>query len=102
MPSPRDLFAIECPCCQASLKVDPQTRAVITYKEKERPKPVEDLREAVQKLKGEEARRDEVFRKAVEDQKGHQQVLSRKFDELLKQAKSNPDTGPWKKDIDLD
>jgi len=29
-------------------------------------------------------------------------VLSKKFDELLKQAKENPDVGPRKKDIDLD
>ncbi|MGH9674609.1 MAG: hypothetical protein ACRD44_15630 [Bryobacteraceae bacterium] len=98
----KQLLEIECPCCQATLKIDPQTRAVITYKEKEKPKPVEDLRAAVEKLKGEEARRDEVFRKSMADQKTYQQVLDRKFDELLKQAKSNPDVKPPAKDIDLD
>ena len=96
------LLEIQCPCCQASLKIDPNTEAVIIFKEKEKPKPIEDLKEAVAKLKGEEARRDEVFRKSVAEQKTHQQVLNRKFDELLKQAKAEPDSGPRIKDIDLD
>ena len=32
----------------------------------------------------------------------HGKVLSAKFDELLKQAKENPDLPPPKRDIDLD
>jgi len=96
-----ELFDVQCPCCEASLRIDPQTKAVLSHKAKEQPRPVEDFQAAVAKLKGEEARRDEVFRKQMEQQRTHQQVLDRKFDELLKQAKSSPDTGPRKKDIDL-
>ena len=98
----KGMFEVECPCCQATLKVDHQTRAVIAHKEREKPPAIEDLASAVARLKGEEARRDEVFRKSVEAERMHGQVLQKKFDELFKQAKENPDMPQPKRDIDLD
>src|SRR2546421_5806855 len=97
-----DLFEVECPCCQAKLKVDPETRAVISQQVPERPPVIEDLAAAVAKLKGEAGRRDEVFRKSVETERMHGKVLEKKFDELLRQARENPDVTPPKRDIDLD
>jgi hypothetical protein len=91
-----------CPCCEATLKIDPETGAVISHKEKPRPKALEDLSAGVARLKQEAADRDEKFRRSVEDQKTRQQVLSKKFDELFKQAQADPDKGPPQKDIDLD
>ena len=103
MSQPRtDLIDVDCPCCEAKLRIDPATQAVISFVEKEKPRAVEDLTAAVQKLKGEAARRDQLFNKQVEEQKSHQQVLDRKFDELLQQAKDAPDITPPTKDIDLD
>ena len=99
---PADVIAVECPCCKAVLKVDPETCAVISHKVPEKPPAVEDLREAVHKLKGQEARRDEVFRKQVEAEKTHGKVLEKKFEELLKQAKKEPAGPPGVRDIDLD
>jgi len=96
------LFEVACPCCEAILKIDPETRAVISHTVPERPPLIEDLAAAVAKLKGEAGRRDEVFRKQVEAHKSHGKVLERKFDELLKQAKENPDAPPPRRDIDLD
>jgi hypothetical protein len=96
------IIEVRCPCCQATLKIDAETRAVISHKEAEKPKPIEDLAAAVQKLKGESGRRDEVFRKSFEAQKSHGKVLEKKFDELFKQAKENPDVRPPQRDIDLD
>lgn len=100
--SPTDLIEVACPCCEATLWIDPQTRAVIKHAEKEKPRAVEDLTAAVARLKGEGARREKVFQKQMEEQKTHAQVLNRKFDELLKQAQENPDQSPRTKDIDLD
>ncbi len=97
------LFEVTCPCgCQAILKIDPETRAVIAHRVPEKPPAIEDLASAVQKLKGEAGRRDEVFRKSVEAEKSHAKVLEKKFDELFKQAKENPDVKPPTRDIDLD
>ena len=99
---PKGLFEVECPCCQALLKIDPETRAVIVHKEPEKPHVVEDLATAVARLKGEAGRRDAIFRKQFETEKTHGKVLEKKFDELLRQAKENPDAPPPKRDIDFD
>jgi len=96
------LFEVECPCCQAILKIDGETRAVIAHKVPEKPPTIEDLASAVQRLKGEEGRREEVFRKSVEAEKSHAKVLEKKFDELFRQAKESPDVTPPRRDIDLD
>ena len=87
---------------QGTIKVDPETRAVISHKIPEKPPAIEDLAAAVTRLKGEAGRRDEVFRKQVESEKSHGKVLEKKFDELLRQARENPDLTPPKRDIDLD
>lgn len=97
-----DLFEVECPCCQATLKIDPVTRTVIHAKEKEKPKAFEDWGKAIAKVKGEAAERENAFQKSLEAHKAQPAVLAKKFDELFKQAKENPDTGPRKRDIDLD
>ena len=47
------MFEVNCPCCQAILKIDPETCAVIAHTVPERPKPIEDLAAEVVKLKGE-------------------------------------------------
>jgi len=99
---PKGLFEVECPCCLAALKVDPETQAVISHRIPEKPRTIDDLASAVAKLKGEEGRRDEVFRKQVETEKSHGKVLEKKFEELLKQAKEKPDSGRPMRDIDLD
>jgi hypothetical protein len=96
------LFEVECPCCQAILKIDPETRAVIAHTVPEKPRVVEDLAAAVQKLKGEAGRRDEIFRKQFEAEKSHGKVLEKKFDELFRRAKEDPDQRPPQRDIDLD
>lgn len=97
-----ELFEIQCPCCEAKLQIDPELKVVISHQEHKRPPAIEDLSAAVQKLKGEEARRGEVFQKSFDDHKSHHKVLERKFDELLKQAKENPDAPPPKKPFDFD
>jgi len=96
------MFEVECPCCQAILKIDPETRTVIAHTIPEKPRPIEDLAAEVAKLKGAGARREEIFQKQFEAEKSHGKVLEKKFDELFKRAKENPDAPPPKRDIDFD
>lgn len=96
------MFDVECPCCQAILKIDPETRAVIAHTVPEKPPAIEDLAAEVAKLKGAGARREELFQKQFEAEKSHGKVLEKKFEELFKRAKENPDLAPPKRDIDLD
>jgi hypothetical protein len=97
----KGMFDVLCPCCEATLTIDPETQSVIAHTVKERPKPIEDLQAEVAKLKGEGARREELFRKQFEAEKSHGKVLEKKFDELFKRAKENPDLKPPTRDIDL-
>ena len=83
------------------LKVDPQSSAVISHKEPEKPRPIEDLAAAVAELKGAAAKREDLFQKSFTAHKSSADILNKKFDELLKQTKENPDSAPPKRDIDL-
>ena len=98
----RELFEITCPCCESKLKVDGELQAVISHTEPVKKPIIEDLAAEVQKLKGAAGRREEAFQKSFAAEKNQGQLLNRKFDELLKQAKENPDFGKKKRDIDLD
>ena len=99
---PKELFQVTCPCCQSALKIDADLRAVISHEEPVKPAPIEDLAAAVAKLKGEAGRREDAFQKSFAAEKNQGQVLNRKFDELLKQAKANPEFGKKPREFDLD
>jgi hypothetical protein len=96
------MFEVQCPCCQASLKIDPETATVIAHTVPVKPPAIEDLAAEVAKLKGEGARHDALFQKNFEAEKIHGKVLEKKFDELFKRAKENPDTTAPIRDFDLD
>lgn len=96
------LIETTCPCCHAELHIDSETGAVIRFKEHEKPPSIADFETAVERLRGEAGRREDAFKKSVESHKTHQDVLSKKFDEMLKIARENPDAPPPKRDIDID
>lgn len=98
----KNLLEITCPCCEAKLKVDRVTEAVITYEEKKKAPVIEDFAKAVQNLKGEAAKREEAFQKSFEATRKQGDVLNAKFDELLKQAKADPKKGPPRKPFEFD
>lgn len=95
------MFEVECPCCKAMLKIDPETQAIIAHTVPVKPPAIEDLASEVAKLKGEGARREQLFQKQFEAEKSHGKVLEKKFEELFKRAKENPDEKPPTRDIDL-
>ena len=96
-----DLLEIQCPCCDALLKIDTVMGVVLSHKIPEKPLPIQDLAAEVARIKGEGARLENAFQKSFSAHKSQSTVLNRKFDELLKQAKEDPDQGPPKRDIDL-
>jgi hypothetical protein len=96
------LITVTCPCCQAELHIDPKTSAVIRHKEHVKPPSIADMEAAVARFKGEAGRREEAFKKSVEQHKTQGDVLSKKFDEMLRHVKENPDEPPPKRDIDFD
>lgn len=95
-------FEVTCPCCNAVLKVDPQTKAVISHTAAIKPKMFEDIEAAARAMKEQDNRRDSIFRQSVEAQKHAADLLEKKFQEAVKKAKESPDTGKPIRDWDLE
>ena len=95
-------FEVTCPCCNAVLKVDAQTKAVISHTAAVKPKMFEDIEAAARAMKEQDSRRDSIFHQSVEAQKHASDLLEKKFQEAVKKAKESPDTGKPIRDWDLE
>jgi len=91
---------VTCPCCQATLVVDTNLGRVVRHEEPERGNKPE-LNDAQRILAEEAARREAMFQQSVESEKTRGDALSRRFEEALKQARTEPITKPTR-DFDLD
>jgi hypothetical protein len=91
---------VACPCCQALLVIDTNLGRVISHKEPERGNKPE-LSDAQRILAEEEARREAIFQQSVDSEKTRGDVLSKRFEEALRQANEEPVTRP-SRDFDLD
>lgn len=89
-----------CPCCGSTLTIDLHLRRVIVHREPEKGTRPE-LTDAQRILAEEAARREAVFEQSVSAEKTRGDALSRRFEEALKQARTEPVTKPTR-DFDLD
>ena len=96
------VFEVACPCCGSRLQVDPELQIVLHHHEPEKKPMIEDLQAAVQQLKGEAARRNDLFEKSFASHLQGGKIREKKFDELLKIAKEDPSDIPPKRPFDLD
>ena len=96
-----NIIQVTCPCCDATLTIDPSLPAVLDHKLPPKPQLIAKLQDAANFVKEEANRRDEKYQQIVEAEKNKSKVLEAKFQELLKKAKEEPITKPLK-DIDLD
>jgi len=95
-------FEVKCPCCEATLQIDPELQIVLHHHAVEKKPAIEDLHAAVQNLQGEAARRNDIFEKSFASHLSADKVRAKKFDELLKQAKEDKTGAPPKRPFDLD
>ncbi len=95
-------FDVTCPCCNALLKIDTETSAVISHVAAKVPRMFNDIEDAARAMKEQDSRRDSIFRQSVENQKHASDLLEKKFQEAVKKAKESPDTGRPIRDFDLD
>jgi hypothetical protein len=96
------LFEVKCPCCGSSLQIDSETQLVVHHREPEKKPLIEDLHSAVQQLKGEAERRNDVFEKSFATHLSGDKVREKRFEELLRQAKEDTSENPPKRPFDLD
>jgi len=92
---------VECPHCQARLKVDPDLEVVLSHTVPVKAGPDVDLTDSARILAEQAQRREDKFRESWEAEKKKDDVLSRKFEEGLKKAQSEPVKKPLR-DFDLD
>jgi hypothetical protein len=84
------------------LKIDPETKAVISHVAKAAPKTFNDFEEAAKSMRERDSMKESLFRQSVEAEKNKADLLEKKFQEALKKAKESPDTGKPIRDFDLD
>lgn len=97
-----ETFELECPCCGATLKVSAALHSVLDFREKPKPKTIEDIQQGLSLIKEAERRREEAFQRSLEQMKTSKDVLAAKFDELLKKAREEDPTKPPPKPPGLD
>jgi hypothetical protein len=97
-----EFFDVSCPCCSAVLKVDPETKAVISHVAPVKPKTFNDFDAAAKAMREQEGRKESIFRQAVDAEKNKASLLEKKFQEAVKKAKETPDEGPRLRDFELD
>lgn len=100
--TPQASTEVVCPCCEARLTIDLSLGVVLHHEPPPKAGTPADLREAVEALKTQSAQRDARFKERMQAEKDKGKVLDRKFQELLKKAKAEPDTPPPLRDVDLD
>jgi hypothetical protein len=94
-------FEISCPCCAAKLKIDPELEVVLSHTAPVKAGPDVDLTDSARILAEQARQREDKFRDSWEAEMKKEDVLSRKFEESLKKAKSEPVQKPVR-DFDLD
>ncbi len=95
-------FDVTCPHCHAALTISPEAKAVVGHKEAVKPKPVEDMDEAVHLLQQDPQRRESLFQQSIESEKSKTDRLKKSFEDLLRRAKDEPEAKPPIRDLDLD
>jgi hypothetical protein len=91
---------LQCPCCGATLVIDLNLGRVISHQEPPSGLTIE-LSDAQRILADQKARREAAFELSVNTERTKGDVLSKRFEEALKQAKEEPITKPTR-DFDLD
>jgi hypothetical protein len=100
--SSQEPFEVTCPCCSATLKVDADTKAVISHIAPIKPKTFADFESAAKAMREQEGRKESIFRQAVDAEKNKAVFLDKKFKDAMKKAKESPDEGRPLRDFDLD
>jgi hypothetical protein len=89
MPEALDVM---CPCCEALLKVDPETGAVVWADRKK--VPPKDFDALVERVHSQKSVLDEKFARSVQHTKRSGEILEKKFEEARRRAEKDPGGRP--------
>ncbi len=85
---------ISCPCCQATLVIDRATLGILYVTEHRVKAGGASFEKSLENLKEKEKQKNSRFQQAFEEEKQRKALLGKKFQELRKQADTNPDDRP--------
>jgi hypothetical protein len=83
---------VTCPCCQAELKVDPETASVVWANPKKAPP--KDFDDLVNRVHTQKSVLDEKFARSVQQTRNAREILDKKFEEARKRAEADPGGRP--------
>ena len=83
---------VNCPCCGALLKVDPETGAVVWADKKTAP--ARDFDDLVKGVQSQRSKLDEKFARSVQQNRNQKQILEKKFEEARRRAAEDPSGRP--------
>ena len=92
-------FTIICPCCEANLRIDSQTGAILSHEEKK--KQMGSFDEMLKGLDKQKETRDKLFAQELSAQKDRQRLLEEKFQSAIKRVDETADQ-PFLNPLDLD
>jgi len=81
---------VTCPCCQALLKLDPETGTVVWADKKKAP--AKDFDDLVQRVEAQRSVLDQKFARSVQQTKRASEILDKKFEEARRRAEQDPTT----------
>ena len=79
---------ITCPCCEALLKIDPETGSVVWVDKKK--VPAKDFDELVNRVRSQKSVLDEKFQRSVQQTRHQREILDKKFEEARRRAAEDP------------
>ena len=85
---------ITCPCCQATLVLDRTTLGILYFTEHRVKAGGASFEKSLQDLKDKEKQKSSRFQQAMEEEKQRKALLGKKFQELRKQADTDPADRP--------
>ncbi|MDX6443952.1 MAG: hypothetical protein QOH71_1026 [Blastocatellia bacterium] len=91
-------FTIICPCCDATLNIDADTGALLSYEEKH--KALGSFEDMVKDLDKQKQTREQIFAQEMSSHKDRGRLLEEKFQEAKKKAEK--DTKIYRNPLDLD
>jgi hypothetical protein len=92
---------VTCPCCQATLVIDPIFGAILSHTAAVKPGPDVDLTKAANILEEQQKKREDKFADSWFQETNKEDILAKKFEEAMKKAKDAPAGKPLR-DFDLD
>jgi hypothetical protein len=89
-----DVLLVHCPDCEATLKVDASTGAVLSHEPAAAKKKLGSFEEAAKENDRRRERAADLFAATVEREKHKSEILEKTFKQALEKAQQEPNTRP--------